>query len=449
MVVLMVVPVVWGKTLSISICRFDSLSDRLRKSLTYDAADNTNKPDFRELDLGSLVSPLRAGPAASSSSSSSGSVSGRTGSGPRSAVTVNNHSGNHIRKLILFPSQISMEAAAKTTPWFSLPWKRRILFSVVSTAIAVVSRRDGTVNRRLVKFLDFRTPPTTKPINGVKTYDIVVDSSRKLWFRVFVPVQHAVEHLPVLVFFHGGGFVYLAPDKDIYDAFCRRIARKLPAIVVSVNYRLAPEHRYPEQHDDCFDVLKFLDDEENCLESLPEKTNISRCFLAGDSAGGNLVHHVAQRACEFNFQRLKVTGMLSIQPFFGGEERTNSEKQFEGRTPLASLKQTDWYWNAIMPPGESNNRDHPIINVSGPMAVDISKLDFPATMVVVAGFDFLYDWQKRYCEWLKKSGVAVDVVEYPKMFHAFYVFPELPESEQLMWDVKEFIHKVLMKVCLV
>ncbi|KAL4589017.1 hypothetical protein LXL04_001919 [Taraxacum kok-saghyz] len=80
-----------GKPISSS--GFDSLSDRLRKSLTCDAADNTNKPDFRELDLGSPVSPLRAGPAASSSSSSSGSVSGRTGSGPRSAVTVNNHSG--------------------------------------------------------------------------------------------------------------------------------------------------------------------------------------------------------------------------------------------------------------------------------------------------------------------------------------------------------------------
>ncbi|KAK9060432.1 hypothetical protein SSX86_021136 [Deinandra increscens subsp. villosa] len=79
---------------------FETLSDRLRKSLTYEAADNTNKPDFRELDLGSPISPLRAGPAASSSSSSSGSVSGRTGSGSSlrvqsdSAATVNkNHSG--------------------------------------------------------------------------------------------------------------------------------------------------------------------------------------------------------------------------------------------------------------------------------------------------------------------------------------------------------------------
>ncbi|CAI9262706.1 unnamed protein product [Lactuca saligna] len=339
-----------------------------------------------------------------------------------------------------------MEAAAKTSASFTLSWRRRILFSVVSRALAAVSRRDGTVNRRILKFIDFRTPASSKPINGVKTYDIVVDSTRKLWFRVFVPTQQSIEDLPVIIFFHGGGFVFLAPDQDIYDVFCRRLSRKLPAIIVSVSYRLAPEHRYPEQHDDCFDVLKFLDDEENCSKSLPEKTNISRCFVAGDSAGGNLVHHVAQRACEFNFQRLKVNGVLAIQPFFGGEERTNSEIFFDGKAPLASLKQTDWYWNVIMPPGESYNRDHPIINVSGPMAVDISKLDFPATMVVVAGFDFLYDWQKRYCEWLKKSGVDVYLVEYTNMFHAFYVFPELPESEQLMWDVKEFIQNVLMKV---
>ncbi|KAI3782093.1 hypothetical protein L2E82_12125 [Cichorium intybus] len=334
-----------------------------------------------------------------------------------------------------------MEVAAKT----ALSWRRRLLFSAVPLALAVVTRRDGTLNRRILRFIDFRVPPSSKPINGVKTHDIVIDSARRLWFRVFVPTQQPVDDLPVIVFFHGGGFAFMAPNQDIYDSICRRFARQVPAIVVSVNYRLAPEHRYPEQHDDCFDVLKFLDDEENCSKSLPEKTNISRCFLAGDSAGGNLVHHVAQRACEFNFQRLKVNGVLAIQPFFGGEERTNSEKKFEGKMPLASLKQTDWYWNAIMPPGEKYNRDHPIINVSGPKAVDISKIGFPATMLVVSEFDSLYDWQKRYYEWLKKSGVEVYLVEYPNMCHAFYIFPELREFEQLMWDVKEFIHMVLKK----
>ncbi|MFS7935553.1 putative carboxylesterase [Helianthus anomalus] len=69
-------------------------------------------------------------------------------------------------------------------------------------------------------------------------------------------------------------------------------------------------------------------------------------------------------------------------------------------------------------------------------------MDFPATMVVVGGFDVLLDWQKRYYEWLKKSGKEAYLVEYPNMYHSFYPFPEFPESEQLMSEFKDFIHKV-------
>ncbi|PWA45547.1 Alpha/beta hydrolase fold-3 [Artemisia annua] len=140
----------------------------------------------------------------------------------------------------------------------------------------------------------------------------------------------------------------------------------------------------------------------------------------------------------------QVIGVVAIQPFFGGEERTNSEIELKN-APIVSPERTDWYWKAFMPPGEGYNRDHPIINVSGPNAVDISKLDFPATIVVVAGFDSLQDWQKRYYEWLKKSGKEAYLVEYPNMCHAFYLFLELPESEQVMSEVKDFIHKVLEK----
>ncbi|KVI11740.1 Alpha/beta hydrolase fold-3 [Cynara cardunculus var. scolymus] len=302
---------------------------------------------------------------------------------------------------------LSMEAATKTPASLSLPWKTRILLWVLSAVTEAARRKDGTVNRRLIKFFDYRSPPTSKPRNGVKTYDVVVDPARKLWFRVFLPIQHAVEDLPVIVFFHGGGFVFLSPDMKFYDDVCRRFARKLPAIIVSVDYRLAPEHPYPAQHDDCFDVLKFLDDDqENGSKSLPENVNISRCFLVGDSAGGNLAHHVAQRACEFNFHRLKVIGVVAIQPFFGGMERTDSEIELEG-TPLVSLKRTDWYWKSFMPAGEGYDRGHPIINVSGPKAVDISNMDIPATMVVVGGFDALKDWQRRYYEWVKNSGKEI------------------------------------------
>ncbi|KAF5804954.1 putative carboxylesterase [Helianthus annuus] len=188
----------------------------------------------------------------------------------------------------------------------SLSWKTRILLWLFSTATHAARRKDGTVNRRLLNFIQFRVPPSSKPINRVKTYDVVVDPTRNLWFRVFVPTQHSSDDLPLIVFFHGGAFVYFAPDVKVYDDMCRRMARKLAVVVVSVDYRLAPEYRYPVQHNDCFDVMKFLDDEENKLKWLPENVNISSCFLAGDSAGGNIAHHVAQRACESSFRQLKV-----------------------------------------------------------------------------------------------------------------------------------------------
>ncbi|KAJ0891743.1 putative carboxylesterase [Helianthus annuus] len=326
-------------------------------------------------------------------------------------------------------------------PTLNLPWKTRLLLSIISTATDAACRKNGTVNRRLLNLVDFRAPPSSKSTNGVTSHDVVIDPIRNLWFRTYIPTNHTHSDLPVIVFFHGGGFVFLAPDVVAYDAVCRRFARKLPAVVVSVNYRLAPEHRYPAQHEDCFDVLKFLDDEENWLRSLKVNVDLRRCFLVGDSAGGNLAHHVTQRACEFKFRRLKVIGVVAIQPFFGGEDRTESEIRLEG-TPIVSLKRTDWTWKAFLPQGEEFNRDHLIVNVSGPNAVDISKIDFPPTMVVVAGFDALHDWQKRYYEWMKKSGKEVYLYEYPTMCHAFYIFPELPESRQLIDQVKEFVRSV-------
>ncbi|XP_057482744.1 probable carboxylesterase 18 [Actinidia eriantha] len=331
-----------------------------------------------------------------------------------------------------------MEMTNKPQKSPSLPWKTRITLLVLSVVTDASRRSDGTVNRSLLKVVNLKAPPNPKPIKGVKTSDVTVDPSRNLWFRLFVPTTQppsSSSPLPVIVFFHGGGFVYLSADSNAYDAVCRRYARRLSAVVVSVNYRLAPEHRYPAQYDDGFDVLKFIDENKNPF--LPENADLSCCFLAGDSAGANLAHHVAKRASESEFRQLKVIGLVAIQPFFGGEERTESEKRL---SEVVSVERTDWMWKAFLPEGD---RDHEVINVSGPRAADISRLEkFPATLVVVGGFDALQDWQRKYCDWLKSSGKEAYLLEYPNMFHAFYVFPELPESGQLITEVADFIHKI-------
>ncbi|KAL3721303.1 hypothetical protein ACJRO7_033750 [Eucalyptus globulus] len=334
----------------------------------------------------------------------------------------------------------SAKKPAPSSP--EMPWKTRVVVAVVSRVTDLCCRSDGTVNRRLLGFLNFKSPPNPDPVRGVSSSDVTVDPSRPLWFRVFTPSAPAspAASLPVLVFFHGGGFCYLGAASSAYDAVCRRFARKLPAVVVSVEYRLAPEHRFPSQYDDGFDVLRFLDENPSAL---PPVADVSKCFLAGDSAGANIAHHVAVRASlpERKLARVRVVGLVAIQPFFGGEERTESEIRLTG-APLVSVPRTDWCWRVFLPEGA--DRDHWAVNVSGPNAADVAGLEeFPATVVFVGGFDPLRDWQKRYCEWLRKSGKAAELVEFPTMFHAFYIFPEVAQSTQLILKVKDFVHNLL------
>lgn len=329
--------------------------------------------------------------------------------------------------------------------WSPIQKKTRVGLSFVTTLTDATRRSNGTVNRRFLNLLDRKSSFNATPVNGVSTKDVIVNAEHNVWFRLFTPIAGSTAgdetgtgtaSLPVIFFFHGGGFTYLSPASVAYDAVCRRFCRKINAVVVSVNYRLTPEYRYPSQYEDGESVLKFLDENKSVL---PENADVSKCFIAGDSAGANIAHHVAVRVCKAGLQRIRVIGLVSIQPYFGGEERTESEIRLEG-SPLVSMARTDWLWKVFLP--EGSDRDHGAANVSGPNAEDLSGLNYPDTLVFVGGFDPLSDWQKRYFDWLKKCGKNAELIEYPTMIHAFYVFPDLPEATQLILQVKDFINRV-------
>ncbi|CAN1298230.1 Probable carboxylesterase 18 [Linum perenne] len=98
-------------------------------------------------------------------------------------------------------------------------------------------RHDGTVNHRLLNFLDLKSPSST-PIQSIVSSDVTVDASRNLWFRLYTPIVAASTSATLLIFlfFHDRGFAFLSPASVGYDLVYRRFARNLPAIVVSVNY---------------------------------------------------------------------------------------------------------------------------------------------------------------------------------------------------------------------
>ncbi|XP_051136656.1 probable carboxylesterase 18 [Andrographis paniculata] len=339
-----------------------------------------------------------------------------------------------------------MAMASNPTPpslSLSLPFITTFKLCVLKLAAYLTIRRDGTVNRRLLHLFDLKASRSaTRRIgktNCVSVADVTVDASRNLWFRLFTPTAAAARRpVPLIVYFHGGGFTNFAPDSIPYDFLCTRIAANVPAIVASVNYRLAPEHRCPAQYDDGFDVLKFIDSQNYAV--LPAAADLNNCFLAGSSAGGNIAHHVMVRASRNirEFSELKIQGLVLLQPFFGGEERTESELRLRNRAPVLKLEMADWMWRCFLPEGA--DRDHPVAHVFRGRD-DLKSVEFPRVLVVRGGYDPLLDWQRRYVEWLQSCGKQVEVIEYPMAFHGFTSFPELPEFDFLIRDLCNFIRR--------
>eukprot|EP01018_Ginkgo_biloba_P039740 Gb_07800 [translate_table: standard] len=320
----------------------------------------------------------------------------------------------------------------------TVPLWIRLICSFVKIVSYVSRRSDGTLNRRLGSWLAKNVPATLIPTHGVYTKDVLIDNATGVWVRIFIPVQEDItdEEFPIVFYFHGGGFCEYSAANVSYDMFCRRLAGTRRVVVISVEYRLAPEHKYPTAYQDCFSALTWLP--ERGLTHLPSNVNFSRCFLMGDSAGGNIVHHVGCRAAEEGTDGINIVGHILLHPFFGGQERTESEMRLVN-APLISVEAADWYWRAFLPEGA--DRDHPAANVFGPYAPDMSGLALPPSLVVIGGLDFLQDWEMRYVGNLKNLKKEVQVLFYEDGIHAFHLFPQVPLSTQLIDDIRDFLQR--------
>ncbi|GJN31709.1 hypothetical protein PR202_gb20139 [Eleusine coracana subsp. coracana] len=334
--------------------------------------------------------------------------------------------------------------AAKLRVAPPMTWRTRLAVAAAGYLTDATARADGTINRRLVSLLDPAVAASSTPRNGVASRDIIIDPVVPLRARLFYPSppppSAASAPLPVVVFFHGGGFAYLSASSPSYDAACRRIARYAAAAVISVDYRRSPEHRFPAAYDDGFAALRFLDDASN-HHPLPP-LDASRCFLAGDSAGGNIAHHVARRYAlsPSSFRTVRLAGLIAIQPFFGGEARTPSELRLHG-APIVSVPRTDWMWRAFLPPGADRTHEACDASMSSPAAAAgvVDAPHFPPATVVVGGYDPLQDWQRRYCSALRAKGKEVTLLEYPDAIHAFYLFPEFKDAKDLMLKIRDIV----------
>jgi acetyl esterase len=223
--------------------------------------------------------------------------------------------------------------------------------------------------------------------------------------RVYEPVP---DPLGTVVYYHGGGFVLGSLDE--FDAVCQALAVASGARVVSVDYRLAPEHRFPAAVDDAFAALV----------GVAERHPGEPIVVAGDSAGGNLAAVSALRAREAGGPEIAL--QVLVYPVVDCDLTRPSYLECSGSDLFLNTAEVVWFWDHYVP--DPAEREHPY--VSPIRATDLGGL--PPAYVVIAGHDPLRDEGLAYAAALGSAGVPVTVARYDDQIHAFFWLVNVMET---------------------
>jgi len=240
--------------------------------------------------------------------------------------------------------------------------------------------------------------------------------------RIYTPIKlrKTNDLAPCLVFFHGGGWVI--GDLDSHDAVCRKLADEGQLIVISVDYRLAPEHKFPAAVDDAFAATKWIAD-----HATQFGIDASRLSVGGDSAGGNLAAVVAISARDGNGPA--IAGQVLIYPAvdFAMTHPSHSEPE---TSILLTHSVIRWFRDHYLN-GAADVHDW---RASPARAGTLAGL--PPAYVLTAGADPLRDEGDEYATRLKQAGVAVTYRTYPGQFHGFFTMGRLlPQANVAASDI--------------
>jgi acetyl esterase len=220
-----------------------------------------------------------------------------------------------------------------------------------------------------------------------------------------------------LVYFHGGGWV--VGNIEMTDQPCRMITKAAACVTVSVDYRLAPEHRFPVGPEDCYTATKWVSDNAAALGC-----NASRIAVGGTSAGANLAAAVALMARDRGAP--KIAYQLLVYPATRRELDTPSHKQFatDGYYIL-SRADMEWFWGHYL----ANEAD-----AANPYACPArakSLAGLPPALVITAEFDPLRDEGEAYAARLREEGVATVLKRYDGVTHGFFGMPSVIERSRV------------------
>jgi acetyl esterase len=243
--------------------------------------------------------------------------------------------------------------------------------------------------------------------------------------RIYRPVVPGGQPVPLATFFHGGGFVLC--DLDSHDGICRAICNAGPAVIVAVDYRRAPESRYPAAVDDCYAVTQWVSEHAESLGGNP-----AQLAVIGDSAGGNLAAAVALMARDRGTPRLAHQVLIYPMLDWNGDSASHRET---GDEYYLRHEEVMYYWGQYLADPSQGREPY----ASPSFATDFAGLA-PA-LIATAEFDPLRDEGEAYADSLAAAGVSVIKHRYDGMFHSFFSFMGvLPAATELRDEVAAFLH---------
>ncbi|WP_440764810.1 alpha/beta hydrolase [Natronorubrum sp. DTA7] len=242
-------------------------------------------------------------------------------------------------------------------------------------------------------------------------------------YRPETPSEVAGSPLPALVFCHGGGWVLGTLDSA--DDLCRAFATRVGAVVISVDYRLAPEHPFPAAVEDAWAALEWAHDEADTLGIDPDRIGI-----AGTSAGGGLAAAVALRARD---RDVSPAVQVLCYPILDRDFETPSYRE-HADAPLLSRADMAWFWDQYL--ADPTDADDPL---AAPLRAE-SLADAPPAVIATAGHDVLRSEGVAYADRLRSAGVELRHCHYPSLAHGFLSLTgAVDRAEAAMDDVTSAI----------
>ncbi|KAL9142193.1 hypothetical protein ABFS82_14G152400 [Erythranthe guttata] len=313
--------------------------------------------------------------------------------------------------------------------------------------LKVFPNPDGSLTR----FLKLPSSTATGDVDGddggqaqqhsVLSKDITLNADKRTWMRIYRPAKlpSSGQRLPVILFFHAGGWIQMSISDALNHETCNRLSADVSAIVVSVEFRIAPESRLPSQYDDALDAVLWVKsqagDRDRGERWIRDHGDLDRCYLYGVSCGANIVFNTALRMMEIKPPPMRVAGVVLNQPFFGGKKRTKSELKL-ATDPYFPLPVIDLLWELALPPG--TDRDHRFCNpfVDGPMKQKVKSLG--RCLVIGFGGDPLIDRQQEFVQMLVEQGVQVEARFDDVGFHGIDMI-DTRRATAILNFIKEFV----------